>query len=504
MTRFILAITILLPALTRGDDRFAGLDPYVAAAMRRWEVPGVALAIVKDGDLVLARGYGVCELGTSRQVTADTCFPIASCNKAFTAASIALLVDQGKLHWDDPVAKHLPGFELADPYLTSHVTLRDLLTHRTGLQRGDDVFSNPTNLSRQQFLARVKHLAPLAELRTKYIYSSAMYAVAGQAVEHVSGRNWDEYLAEQFFQPLNMRSTTVGAAGIDPARLALRHWRSDAGIVSRPADSRVLGESGGIFSTVNDMAHWVQLQLSLGQYAGRRLLSEKSVREMHAMQFSVPITTRPPDNIYAARFFGPGLGWNVLDYRGHKVVRHGGAWGASVTMIPEENLGVVVLSNIDIEGIAGMLSYDVLDAYLVGPHLAWDQTKWESTWLTHEGPGYPYRPRDEAKAKLEQARMLGTKPSHPLNHYAGVYHSNLYGDLVIAHRDGGLAATFDDYTTPASHWQDDSFYVRGPTRITYDWLLTFAPSAANQPASVTVKHVGWEKDEPDQVFLRIP
>ncbi len=181
MTRLILAsFAILLPLSVRADDRFAGLDPYVAAAIERWEVPGVALAVVKDGEVVLFRGYGVCELGTNRNVTPDTAFDIASCAKTFVAAGLALLIDDGKLQWDDPVVKHLPEFQLGDPYLTSHITIRDLLSHRTGLPRGDELFSSPPNLTPQEILRRINHLTPQAELRTKYIYSNAMYFVAHQ------------------------------------------------------------------------------------------------------------------------------------------------------------------------------------------------------------------------------------------------------------------------------------------------------------------------------------
>jgi CubicO group peptidase (beta-lactamase class C family) len=500
MTRPILAIAILLPAaLASADDRFAGVDPYVAAAMRRWEVPGVALAVVKDGEVVLARGYGLCELGTNRKVTPDTAFDIASCAKTFTAASLALLIDDGKLQWDDPVVKHLPEFQLADTYLTSHITIRDLLSHRTGLPRGDELFSSPPNLTPQEILRRINLLKPQAELRTKYIYSNAMYFVADQVLERASGQSWDRFIRQRIFKPLGMEATTFSVNDVQRDRLAVRHWRSDDGIVPRP-----LTASFGIHTTVLDMAKFLQMQLAEGEYAGQRIISQARVRDMQALQFSIPMVARPKNHIYAAQFYGSGLGWAVLDYRGHKILRHGGAWGAAGALVPDKNLCVVVLSNIDLEGMADMLTFDLLDAYLAGPEVAWDQAKWESTWLKYEEPGKAYRPRDEAKARLEKSRIAGTIPSLRLEQYAATYRSQLYGDLIITHNSGQLLAEFAGFTTPLSHWHHDAFYVRSPTRITYDWLLTFAPSAENQPASVTVKHVGWDKDEPDQVFLRIP
>ena len=500
MTRPILAIAILLlGASAHADDRFAGLDPYVAAAMQRWEVPGVALAVVKDGELVLARGYGLCELGTNRIVTPETAFDIASCAKTFTAASLALLIDDGKLQWDDPVVKHLPEFQLGDAYLTSHITIRDLLSHRTGLPRGDELFNSPPNLTPQEILRRINHLTPQAELRTKYIYSNAMYFVADQVLERASGQSWDQFIRQQILKPLGMDATTFSVNDVPRDHLAVRHWRSDDGIVPRPAAA-----SFGIQTTVLDMAKFLQMQLAEGEYAGQRIMSQARVRDMQALQFSIPMLARPKNHIYSAQFFGSGLGWAVLDYRGHKILRHGGAWGAAGALVPDKNLCVVVLSNIDLEGLADMLTYDLLDAYLAGPQVAWDQAKWESTWLKYEGPGKAYRPRDEAKTRLEQTRIAGTLPSLPLEQYAATYRSQLYGDLIITHNSGQLLADFAGFTTPLSHWHHDSFYVRGPTRITYDWLLTFAPSAANPPASVIVKHVGWDQDEPDQVFLRKP
>ncbi len=497
---FVLFILFVPQQKAIAMDRFAGMDAYIRAAMHKWEVPGLAIAVVKDGEVVAARGYGVCELGTNREVTKDTLFPIASCDKSFTAAAVGILVDEGKLDWDDPVAKHLPEFQLADPYLTSHATLRDVLCHRTGLPWAE-LLSFQSDFDRREFLARIKYIEPIADLRTKFTYSNAMYVVAGEVVSSVSGQPWDRFLADRIIKPLNMNSTTASIVDVEPSRLARRHWRSDAGIVARPDSMDAPGAAGGIHSTVVDLSQWIKLHLAEGKYGDRRLLAETTVREMHAMQFSIPVTARPA-HIYAARLYGTGLGWFVQDYRGRKVIRHGGGWGAMVAMIPEENLGVVVLSNLDVESLAGMLLYDVFDAYLVGPELAWDRTKWE-IWLRNEGPGYAYRPRDEARARLEQARVPGTQPSQTLAQYAGTYESPLNGRLLVQLDDGRLLVKFGQWTTEMSHWEGDAFYVRAPTRLTFDWLLTFDVSDKGTVDRVIVKHVGWDKDEKDHTFTRI-
>ncbi len=485
---------IIHPPAARGGDRFAGMDPYIRAALEKWQVPGLAIAVVKDGEIVLARGYGLCEIGKDRKVSADTAFNLASSAKSFLAASVGMLVEEGKLSWDDPVAKHLPGFELADRYLTEHLTLRDLLCHRTGLRRAD-LLADGAGFEAKEILHRLKHLDPIAEVRTQYIYNNLMYTVLGEVVTRVSGQPWVQFVAKRIFRPLEMKSTTATVTTISPDRLAPRHWRSDAGIVARPIDA-------GMYSNVRDMAQWLKLQLAEGTYGDRRLLKAETIREMHALQFSIPVKSRPNNNIYAAQFIGTGLGWSVQDYRGRKVVSHGGAWGAMVAMMPEEKLGVVVLSNLDLEYLAALLMYDVFDAYVVGPETAWNRDKWETTWLRNEPPGSAYRPRDEAKARLEKTRTPGTKPSMPLAKYEGAYDSKLYGRLVVRYDGGQLAVTFGHHTTELSHWQDDSFYVRSPTRLTFDWLLTFAASKGSEITNVVVKHVGWDKDEKDHVFVR--
>ena len=271
-----------------------------------------------------------------------------------------------------------------------------------------------------------------------------MYFVADQVMERAAGQPWQDFVERRICQPLGMGATTFSVSGIPADRLALRHWRSDDGIVPRPPGTT----GGGIYSTVLDLASFIKLQLAQGQFAGQQVLSQSAVREMHAMQYSIPILNRPhgqhlrcPLHRPRPRLAGPRLSrpqgrpprWLV---------------GASVTMIPEENLGVVVLNNIDIEGIAGMLSYDVLDAFLVGPQLAWDQAKWESTWLTLEGPGYPYRPRTRP-GQLEQYRITGTSPLRPLDDYAGTYQSPLFGDVVVTHNNGQLLLDFAGFKTSA-------------------------------------------------------
>ena len=322
-----------------------------------------------------------------------------------------------------------------------------------------------------------------------------MFTVLGEVVASISGQPYQQFVGKNLFQPLEMPSTTFNAADLPPDRLALRHWRSDAGIVARPIGA-------GMHSTVRDVAHWLQFQLTEGVYAGRRILEPETIREMQALQFSIPIHSRPKNNIYAAQFLGSGLGWQIQDYRGHKIVSHSGSWGAIVAMMPAEKLGIVVLSNLDLEHLASLLMYDVFDAYLVGPDTAWNPDKWETTWLRAEPPGNAYRPRDEARSRLQKLRSVNTMPSLPLEKYAGTFDSKLYGHLVVQQEGDKLCVTFGEFNMKLLHWENDSFYVRSPTRLTFDWLLTFNVSNDGEATNVTVKHVGWDTDEKDHVFVR--
>ncbi len=488
------AFFLATPLDLHSADRFDGIDQYVQSALKTWDVPGLAIAVVRNDKVVLARGYGVSQLGTDRVVNADTLFHLASCEKSFVATAVGLLVEEGKVNWDDPVKKHLPELELADSYLTEHVTLRDLLCHRTGLRRAD-LLADGAGFAPELVIHRLKFLEPIAELRTRLIYNNHMYTALGQVVARVSEQPWEQFVAERVFAPIGMTSTTTAVEAVDPELIARRHWRSDDGIISRPIDD-------GLYSSVTDVARWLRLQLAEGSFEGTQHLKPETIREMHAMQFSVPVRRVPGSNIYAAQFLGSGLGWHIQDYRGHKVVSHAGAWGAIVAMMPEERLGVVVLSNLDLEYLCTLLMYDAFDAYLASPKTTWNQDKWKKTWLRNEPPGAAFFPRDRARAQLERSRRKDTKPSLPLEKYANDYNSMLYGLLSVQSDGNQLSVTFGRHTTRLSHWHDDSFYARAPTRLTFDWLLTFARNANGEIQDVTVKHVGWDKDEKDHVFVR--
>lgn len=506
LARFVLlgalcALLVAHPAQTA--DRFDGLDAYVREAMQKWEVPGLAIAVFKDDKLVLARGYGICQVGSDQAVTKDTVFSIASCTKSFTAACIGMLVDEEKVKWDDVVQKHWPAFEVADSYVTQHATLRDLLCHRTGLVRGD-LLTVKGDFSNDEILRRLRFLPQAEPFRTKFTYSNLMYGVLGRIISEQSGLPWDQFVEQRIFRPLDMDSSFITRARVPAQRLAVRHRRYDgvAHPVRNAFPDELMAESGAIHSSVVDMTKWLQLHLHDGEHKGQQLLKADTIRDMHAQAHAIPLRRKPDANVYRSKMLGTGLGWFVNDYRGRILIHHGGGWGADMAILPEENLAVVVLSNLDWNLLVSMLSCDVIDAYLVGPERAWSkENKWDF-WLDVGGPEAIFRERTVQKAELDKKRVTGTKPTLPLERYAGRYESDLYGPLIIEHRDGRLTVKFGIHGGQLEHWQDDQFYGLAIVEPFLDWHVKFQVADNKTVTSLEVVRVGWKDPDEKHIFRR--
>ncbi len=488
-----LCLLLLVTQQASGDERrFDTVDAFIHAALKRWEAPGVAIAVVKDGQVTFLRGYGHRAVDQNDSVDEYTLFDIASLSKSFTAASVAVLVDRGELHWDDRVTSHAPEIQFPSEYMTQQATLRDLLCHRTGLQLGDLIFSQ-SNLEPAEQLRRIRHLGIKAPFRSKHTYNNLMYALLRDVVARVSKRPWPQLVTDELLAPLAMHNTMFEIREQNQLNFAPRHWRNEGQIVSRQ-----LQRSRSIYSCAHDMANWIQLQLAQGQFGDQRVLSDESIREMHALYQSVPLRGNTQENPYAAKFYGTGLGWFVLDYRGQKLVMHTGAWGAIIGLVPEENLGVVVLSNLDWDyGMTGILMYHFLDSYCAEAETTFDPKVFDQPYV--ERPGQAYQSRDRARIELDAARDRETKPTHPLSAYAGRFRSPLFGDVQILHSDAELSLRFGRFTTKLVHWENDVFYARAPTQMNFDWLVRFnaKPDGVN---SVVLSYVGWY--EPDALFQR--
>src|SRR3954447_21509802 len=336
----------------------ADLDAWVQRTMKTFNVPGMAIAIVKDGKVVLSKGYGVRKLGDSTPVDDSTLFGIASNTKAFTAAALGILVDEKKVSWDDPVIKHLPSFEMYDPWVSREIQVRDTLSHRAGLGlgAGDLLFWPDTDVTREQVVAAARFLKPATSMRTRYAYNNLMFVVAGQIVAAASGKPYDEFVRERIFTPLGMTSTVISAttfkSGVNFAVPHSRGWHFSGDLKPIPwTQDYTWAAAAGIKSNVRDLSKWVTVQLDHGQIdATHRLFSESASNDMWTPQINLRISEPQLPALKATKpnFSGYALGWSMRDYRGRKIVSHGGALTgmlSTVQLVPEEHLGIVLLTN---------------------------------------------------------------------------------------------------------------------------------------------------------------
>jgi len=440
------------------EEGLQDLDAYIARAMREWEVPGLALGVVKNDVLVLAKGYGVKRLGDPAPVTERTIFAIGSASKAFTTAALAMLVEEGKIQWDDPVLKYLPDFQLFDPYVTRELTIRDLVTHRSGLERADLLWYGAT-YDREEIVRRIRFLKPRWSFRSHFGYQNILYLVAGQVIRAVTGKTWDEFIRERIFQPLGMAASTTSVKALRAASdVATPHAKIED--VVRPIpwrDIDNIAPAGSINSNVLEMAEWIRLHLNEGTHRGRQFWSAAAEREMQTPQTIIrpepPYSTLFPE----ARFLTYGLGWFLHDYRGRKIVEHGGnidGMSALVVLVPEEKLGAVILTNMNGTLLVHALKYRILDAFFGAPPRDWSAEFLKRAKALQEQ-------QQAAVKRIEDARVMGTKPALPLAHYVGTYANDVYGEVSVAEEEGKLVLRFGPTRVgDLEHWHYETFRVR--------------------------------------------
>jgi CubicO group peptidase (beta-lactamase class C family) len=484
------------------QDPLKGFDDFANQALADWQVPGMAIAVVKDGKVVLARGYGLCKLGEKTPVDERTVFRIASCTKSFTAACLGILVDEGKLKWDDPVTKHLPGFQLYDPYVAREVTIRDLLCHRVGLESGHLLASRGDH-DRTEILRRMQFLRPIRAFRSLPGYHNLCYVVAAEVVAKNSGKSWEEFVQGRILHPLGMKATLTSywaRAQLRSKNAATPHERIDGKVQPfewQPKDNRAPSAgAGGMHSNVVDMAQWLKLQLGEGVCDGKRLLKAGTILEMHAAHCVKPVAGDSKSVLPYPKFFSAyGLGWWLRDYRGRKVIYHTGSSGAVVAMMPEEKLGIVVLTNLHNSGLAAMLMHDVFDLYLGIPR-PWTTRDWLDAAVEA-----PEKAAQEASKKRETERVKNTKPSLPLRSHVGTYENDLYGKLEIKQTGNKLVLHFGpEMVADMSHWHYDMFHAGFRKPRNDSWLVRFVLSAKR-----TVEHLEvdlWDGGESLPPFKR--
>ncbi|TVP76168.1 MAG: serine hydrolase [Gemmatimonadales bacterium] len=461
-----------------------GIEAFIEAGMEEWGIPGLGVAVVRDDEVVWARGFGVQRLGGDAAVDENTLFGVASVSKAFTAAALGILVDEGLLHWDDPVVKHLPDFRLKDPLATQEATVRDLLAHRVGVGRmtGNRIRWLPSR-DREELVYRMRYLEPEQSFRNGYVYSNVMYMVAGQVVEAVSGLTWDEFVAERIFGPLGMERSNTSITAIGPDENAAWPHQEFEGQVEeierRNFDN--VGPSASINTSVAEITAWMRLHLGTpGEVDGVRLLEPGTVREMHRAQ------NRIPDSGLTGGLASYGLGWRLSHYEGRRQSQHGGAtdgMNTNLVLLPEENLGVIITTN-TFNSFMNAAANRILDRYLGIEDRPWDQQVRQS-YLASYGRAMAQREAIEAR------RQEGTSTSVPLEAFQGTYEDDLYADARVRMEEGGLVLEFwgdENETLDLEHWHHDTFRAVYRNRAQREKFVWFT---RGEDGGIEGLHVRW-------------
>jgi CubicO group peptidase (beta-lactamase class C family) len=462
---FILFFTFLLAA---GANGYAGesidlneLDRYIEAARKDWKIPGMAVAVVKDGQVVLANGYGVREFSRPGKVDDKTLFAIASNTKAFAAAALAILVDEGKIHWDDRVRKYLPYFKLYDPYVTEEMRIRDLLCHRSGLKTfSGDLLWYETPYSTEEVIKRAQYLQPTFGFRSGYGYSNIMFMAAGEIIPAVTGKPWKDFVKERIFNPLGMETTHVGTGELKKYdNVASPHCvDSDDKTVTIPyTTSDKTGAAAAINSNVSDMARWLIMLLNQGKFEEKRILSEDSIWEMWTPHTPIPVSRSSMKLFPSIHFRSYGLGWVLIDYNGYKVVYHSGALDgmiSRVVLVPEINLGLVVLTN-SMNNLPSALMYKIIDTYLGTAPKDWSHIYLEREQKPAKGETQPRTETGKKKTKTRWAVNL--------KDYTGLYGGPMYGDAGVTLEKGKLVLNFTPapvFISDLTHLHYDTFKLK--------------------------------------------
>jgi len=427
------------------------IDDLARAAMKTFEVPGLALSIVEVGKPAIAKGYGVRSLETGARVDGRTLFPIGSNTKAFTAAALALLVDEGRIGWDDAVVKHMPSFRMYDDHTTRELTVRDLLSHRSGLGagQGDLMFWPRTDFSRAEIVERLRYLKPVSSFRAGYAYDNLLYIAAGELIAAITGTTWEQFVATRLLQPLGMTNSAPGAEQLRSANRAAGHARLGGPLrgiggkmqpVRGKSMTSIVNPSGGIFSSASDMGRWLDAQLNRGKLpGGKQLWSDKVAGQMWRGQTIMGASPARQDNEALPHFVLYALGWVLQDYRGVPILTHTGGLAGAVSrtaLVPSRGFGFSILTNAEEEGAHTSLYRMLLDKYL-----GLEPVDWIGRQAGEDAEARASYLKDVQQAQaspLSEAARL----SLPLAGYAGRYRDAWYGDVLIRHGEGALSIDF--------------------------------------------------------------
>ncbi len=474
MRKLAAALALLFVATSaRAQEPFPGLDAYVNKALATWKVPGVSIAIVRNDSVIYAKGYGVLAFGRAEDVNDLTLFEIGSSSKAFTATLVAMLVSDGKMKFDDHLTDYLPGFRMYDPVASSEVTLRDALTHRSGIARGEFAWLG-SGATREDVLRKVRFIKPESPFRSKFSYQNMMFLAAGEAAAHASGKSWDDLITERIFTPLGMTSSNTNIKNVaTKPNVATPHGSDHDSVWTKPhliIDN--VAPAGSILSNARDMAQWLRFQINDGMYNGKRLVASAALKETHTPQMLVGnFGVQPGDTSNATFFSSYGMGWFVQDYYRRVMWQHGGntdGMTAAVGMLPEQKFGIAVLSNMNGAQLPGILMKYVFDRQLGLP--VRDLSGEAHTRLIAQQ-------RRADSMQVAQAGSVKGSAQNPgdLAAFAGTYVDSLYGEAIVTLQNGQLQLKRGDWYGPLAFKNATNFTwtifpssPTGPLNIKFD------------------------------------
>jgi len=456
------------------------LETYIEKVIVDWHVAGAAVSVVKDDEVVSCRGYGMRELGKDDPVDSDTIFGIGSNTKSFTAAGVGILVDEGRLKWDDPIVQYLPDFAMHESWATKEATIRDMLSHRSGMGRAMRMLYNKT-FSNKEIVHRLRYLKPVDRFRNQFGYNNFHYMIVGLVIEAVTGLSWPEFMTERFFEPLGMErsfpdlKSTLGKGNLSGAHaniedsLLPHHSRLFAPEISVPWDDVGNQPAGGINSSAYDLTHWIRMLLSDGVWEGKQIISSATLEQMTTPcslmldlknSMMAPIAAMKPE----IHFYTYGMGWFVMDYKGMKMVMHGGqitGFNSAVVILPEARLGFSILVNSHQTVCHIPLVFKIADFFLGGSQRDWSQEYLGAIQSVHQQELAEYQ-------NLLDSRKKDTHPSLPLSAYAGEFINEFMGTTNVSFEKDRLRMRYGiGYQGDLVHWQDDTFYARWENR-TFD------------------------------------
>ncbi len=454
----LISLTAKTQTLT---EKISILDSYYSAGLADWEVPGMAIAIVTKDSVLFSKGFGVTDVDSKNKVDENTLFALASNTKAFTATALAILVDQGKISWNDKVTDYLPWFKMYDPYVTNSFTIRDLLCHRSGLETfSGDLLWYGSTYSRKEVVSKAQFLKPAYGFREHFGYSNIMFIAAGEIIPAVTGQSWEDFIETNILKPLEMNRSLLHVSELgNTSNIAQPHTKVGENTKVIPwLDWNNMAPAGSLISSVSDMSKWLQMNLGSGIYKNDTILSAKRIFELQSSNTPINVSEGSAKMFPGTHFKAYGLGWSLMDYRGRKVVSHNGGYDGMISqtvIIPEENIGFVIVTNAN-SSLYYPMMYKTLDVLLNNPEVK----DWSKMILER----VKKNEIDSKKAKIEAdaTRNKQTKPSFSIDAYQGYYGCSLYDSVKVNNENGKLVLQF--MRTPGlraelNHYQYDTYEI---------------------------------------------